>query len=119
MFSMFYLPRKRFRLVWFRMSPRFPSCLAQIHILNAIETEGDEHIIAKNTQHTIIVSDCVGLCRVPTTHRTYKNAIGHKSSAELLLNICVNVLFTRKNDDLLRKFSVGFFLSLYLSNTPF
>lgn len=56
---MFYLPRKRFRLVWFRMSPRFPSCLAQIHILNAIETEGDEHIIAKNTQHTIIVSDCV------------------------------------------------------------
>lgn len=60
---------------------------------------------------------CVGLCRVPTTHRTYKNAIGHKSSAELLLNICVNVLFTRKNCALWRFIAqiFGRILSLSLS----
>lgn len=58
------------------------------------------------------------VCVVCQQYKTYKNAIGHKSCVELLLNICVNVLFTRTKitfyDDLLRKFAIGFVVSLFL-----
>lgn len=112
--SMFYLPRKRFRLV-------LVSNVASISIVSRTNSYTKcyrngrrwTHNRQKYTAHNY----CVGLCRVPTTHRTYKNAIGHKSSAELLLNICVNVLFTRKNCALWRFIAqiFGRILSLSLS----
>lgn len=72
-------------------------CLRQLSFQVSYETEGDERHNRPKTHRTQLL--CRFVSRAPTKQRNclYKNAIGHKSSVELLLNICVNVLFTRKN----------------------
>lgn len=81
--SLFYLPRHRTEFISTLLSSTFSQFRSRIK-----RKEMKHIIIGEN--FTIVCSVCVSCVGV------YKNAWGHKSCFELLLNICVNVLFTLK-----------------------